>query len=463
MIRARVGLVLGALACGGNGDGGDASTNDAGSDVVQGDAQVDVIEAGAPAYPVYDGCESPATSFTRTVYVDPTTTVDAGDGSQSDPFHTLADALAKKQIQPGDHVVVLPGAHGAVKVTKYTNADLVGATAWIWLDFRDGAMASSFDVEDVSRWLITRAAVSAPSVTLASFVNATDMVLADAHLYTVQDASAWTANDWINTASSGISVRNGSCTALLRNKVSNSRFGIAIFTDALARPDSSMKTLAQGNEVASFSGDAMRVVASDVTVRGNYIHDVYVSQADGDDNHDDGLQMWALNGATFDNITIDGNWVQETTNATRPLQNNLQGIDDFDGVNTHVSITNNVVIVSAYHGISLYGSQDSTIDHNTVANPTSNGFKTWIMVNDTKDAMPSQNLTVTNNAATEFDLASTTVNLVSTNDVAVAAPQTTYKAFDTTKMVFDLTPQTGSVLDGKAAGAPMTTPPPPLP
>jgi hypothetical protein len=52
---------------------------------------------------------------------------------------------------------------------------------------------------------------------------------------------------------------------------------------------------------------------------------------------------------------------------------------------------------------------------------------------------------------------------VRTNDVAVPAPQTTYKTFDTTKMVFDFTPQTGSVLDGKAAGAPMTTPPPPLP
>jgi hypothetical protein len=451
MNRARLWpTLLAAIACGGGaGDGNDASTNDdGGNDVAQqGDTQV---EAGTPTYPVYDGCEAPATTFARTTNFDPTTT-------------TLADAFAKKQIQPGDHVVVMAGAHGAVKVTKYTNPELVGSTAWIWLDFQDGATATSLDVEDVSRFLITRPTVSAPGVTLASFSSASDMVLADAHLQTVQDASAWTANDWINTASSGISARNGSCISLLRNKVLNTRFGIAIFTDALARPDSSMKTLAQGNEVANFSGDAMRVIASDVVVRNNYLHDVYVSQADGDDNHDDALQMWALNGATFDNITIDGNWVQETTNATRALQNNLQGLDDFDGVNTHVSITNNVVIVSAYHGISLYGSQDSLMDHNTVANPTSNGFKTWIMVNDTKAAQPSVNLTVTNNAATEFDLASTTTNLVSTNDVVVASPQTTYKTFDTAKMLFDFTPQPGSVLDGKNAGAPMKTPPSPLP
>ena len=452
MIRSYVWAPLLAIfACGGDGgNGSDASTDAATSDVGLDGAPVDGGDAGAPSYPVYPGCEAPATTFTRTVTLDPSTT-------------TLADGFAKKQIQPGDHVVVLSGAHGAVKVTKYTNPELVGSTSWIWLDFQPGAVASSIDVEDVARFFITRAEVTAPAVTLASFVNATNMILADAHLYTVKDASAWTANDWINTASSGISVRNGSCTALLRDKVLNSRFGIAIFTDALARPDSSMKTLAQENEVANFSGDAMRVVASDVTVEKNYLHDVYVSQADGDDNHDDGLQMWALNGATFDNITIDGNWVQESTSATRPLQNNLQGIDDFDGVNTHVTITNNVVIVSAYHGISLYGSQDSLIDHNTVANPTANGFKTWIMVNDTKTAAPSQNLTVTNNAATELDLASTTVNLVQTNDVVVSTPASTYKTFDTTKMIFDLTPQAGSVLDGKGAGAPMTIAPSPLP
>ncbi len=27
-----------------------------------------------------------------------------------------------------------------------------------------------------------------------------------------------------------------------------------------------------------------------------------------------------LNGATFDNIKIDGNWIQETTDEKRPLQ-----------------------------------------------------------------------------------------------------------------------------------------------
>jgi len=439
-------------------DAGHEPSVDAGSD-----GGMPPVDAGLPTYPVYPGCDAPATSFARTIWIDPSATADGGDGSQAAPFHTLAGAFAAKQIAAGDHVVLLAGNHGAVQVSRYNNAQLVDAAAWIWLDFQPGATVQSLDIRDMSSWLITRAEVSAPKVTLVSFNSSSKMVLADSHLYTVQDASGWTADDWINTASNGISVRNGSCVALLRNEVLNTRFGIQIFTDALARPDASMKVLAQGNEVANFSGDAMRVIASDVTVEGNHLHDAYASEADGDSNHDDGLQMWALNGATFDNIVIDGNWVQETTSATRPFQNSLQGIDDFDGIDTHVSITRNVVLVSAYHGISLYGSQDSVIDHNTVANPTRNGHKTWIMVHEMKDGGAAENVTVTNNAATEFSLAQTTTGLVSANDVVVTDPASVYTTFDGTSMSFNLTPQPGSVLDGADAGAPAVMPPASLP
>ncbi len=116
-------------------------------------------------------------------------------------------------------------------------------------------------------------------------------------------------------------------------------------------------------------------------------------------------------------------------------------------------MTNNVVLVSAYHGIALYGSEDSLIDHNTVANPSTNGFQTWITVADTKGAMPSKNVTVSNNAAKSFPLSSKTVNLVATNNIVVPDPVAAYTTFDIATMTFDLTPKSGSVLDGKSAGA----------
>jgi parallel beta-helix repeat protein len=452
-----------------SGDGGTSDAGDASDTMIVDDAAPDASDADGAAstpYPVYPGCAAPATSYARTVYVDPAAG-DTGDGSSAKPFGALGATLAKKKIAPGDHVVVLPGDHGLVQVSKYQNPELVGATSWIWLDFQTGATAKGLRIGDMANWLITRAEVSADrSATpnaLFTVTSSHDVVLTDAHLYTVEDAKAWTANEWINTAADGVFLRNGGCLSVVRTKVLNTRFGVAILTDAKARPDTSMKVLVQGNEIANFSADGLRPIASDVIIRDNYVHDVYVSAADGDDNHDDGLQMWALDGATYDNVRIEHNWVQETTDAKRPLQNDLQGISQFDGVSTNVVITDNVVLAGAYHGISLYGCQDSTIAHNTVANPGGNGHKLWVGVFDRKDGTPSKNLTVTDNAATTFTLATTTIGFVNTNNVAVPDPSATYTTFDTAGMVFDLTPKVGSVLAGKGAGSSLTKPPAALP
>lgn len=467
--------VLVSIGCSG-GDGGagpsgsDAATDDAVAvdDASPSDAMSSDTADGSTTtgYPVYPGCAAPATSFARTVYVDPAAG-DTGDGSEAKPFGPLAAALAKKKVAPGDHVVLLAGDHGAVAVSKYTNPELVGSTSWIWLDFRAGATAKGINIGDMAFWLVTRAEVSADrAATKSALYTVTashDVVLADAHLYTVKDSKSWTANEWINTAADGVFLRNGSCLSVARTKVLNSRFGIAILSDGKARPDTSMKVLVQGNEIANFSGDGLRPIASDVIIKDNYVHDVYVNAADGDDNHDDGLQMWALNGATYDNIRIERNWVQETTDPKRPLQNDLQGISQFDGVSTHVVITDNVVLAGAYHGISLYGCQDSTIDHNTVANPGANGHKLWVGVFDLKDGSASKGLTVTDNAATTFSFSTKTIGFVNTNNVAVPTPTEAYSTFDTTGMVFDLKPKPGSVLAGKGAGSSLVAPPASLP
>ncbi len=456
----------GATPSGGDGATDDATSSDTASpDGAPSDAPAD-DGASLGTYPVYPGCAAPATSFTRTVYVDPAAG-DTGDGSKDKPFGALATTLAKKKIAAGDHVVLLAGDHGAVAVTKYTNPELASSTSWIWLDFQPGATAKGLSIGDMAFWLVTRAEVSADrastNTALYTVTSSHDVVLVDAHLYTVKDSKSWTANDWMNTAADGVFLRNGSCLSVARTKVLNTRFGVAILSDGKARPDTSMKVLVQGNEIANFSGDGLRPIASDVIIADNYVHDVYVSAADGDDNHDDGLQMWALNGATYDNVRIERNWVQETTDPKRPLQNDLQGISQFDGVSTHIVITDNVVLAGAYHGISLYGCQDSTITHNTVANPGSNGNKLWIGVFDLKDGTPSSNLTVTDNAATTFSFSAKTTGFVNTNNVAVADPKATYASFDAAGTGFDLTPKAGSVLAGKGAGSSLTRPPVALP
>ncbi len=478
----RLGWILfGAIvltACGGSDSGeapSDAATDDtlAVGDAAPTDATSDVPTDGPPPdgstggpTPVYPGCAVPSSTFARTVYVDPAAG-DAGDGSKARPFGALSTALAKKKIAAGDHVVVLPGDHGLVQVSKSTNPELASATTWTWFDFQPGATAKGLSIGDMAFWLVTGAEVSANrAATKSALYTVTashDVVLLDAHLYTVKDSKAWTAKEWIETAADGVFLRNGACLSVARTKILNTRFGVAILSDGKARPATSMKVLIQGNEIANFSGDGVRPIASDVILRDNYVHDVYVNDADGDANHDDGVQMWALDGATYDNILIERNWIQETTDAKRPLQNDLQGISQFDGVSTHIVVRDNVVLAGAYHGIALYGCQDSAIDHNTVANPGSNGNKLWVGVFDLKDGTPSKNLTVTDNAATTFSFSAKTTGFVNTNNVAVPDPVATYTKFDKAGLVIDLTPRAGSVLAGKGAGSSLTKPPAPLP
>lgn len=473
-----------AAACGGS-DTGDAPTDGATDDTMTVDDAVpsdgtsdgSTPDSSTPdgsipdgstggTYPVYPGCAAPATTFARTVYVDPAGS-DTGDGSKAKPFGPLASTLAKKKIAAGDHVIVLPGDHGVVQVSKSANPELASATTWTWFDFQPGATAKGLSIGDMAFWLVTGAEVSATrAATKSALYTVTashDVVLVDAHLYTVKDSKAWAAKDWIDTAADGVFLRNGACLSVARTKILNSRFGVAILSDGKARPATSMKVLIQGNEIANFSGDGIRPIASDVILRDNYIHDVYVNDADGDANHDDGIQMWALGGATYDNILIEHNWVQETTDPKRPLQNDLQGISQFDGVSTNVVIRDNVVLAGAYHGIALYGCQDSRIEHNTVANPGSNGNKLWVGVFDLKDGTPSKNLTVKDNAATTFSFSAKTTGFVNTNNIAVPDPVATYTTFDKVGMVIDLTPKPGSVLAGKGAGSSLTKPPASLP
>ncbi len=427
---------------------GDASTTlpDAGGDAA----------APEPLYPRYEGCEAPATTFARTLYVDPQAGSANGDGSSAKPYQTLTAVLGAKKLQPGDHVVLLPGDHGEVLASKFDNPQLENGAAWIWIEFQPGATAKGLDLRDMARWLITGAEITGTTkANLVAFSGGSNMILADSRVYTQKDVSVWTANDWINTAKSGAFVRNTTCSTLVRNRFSNVRFGVSVSSDVKEVAGNRMKTLVVRNDIRSYSADALRPNASDVTMRLNRILDEYVNDADGDGNHDDGVQSFALNGAVYDNILIETNWFQETTDPKRKLNAGMQGICVFDGLITHWKVIDNVVIASYYHGIAGYGIEEGTVDHNTVANPTENGFKTWITVPLDKDGGAPVNDVVQNNIAVSYPNKHPAVTY--TNNEIVDKPADVFAVFDRTTAVFDLTPKPGSSIDGKGVGSSLRT------
>jgi parallel beta-helix repeat protein len=402
-------------------------------------------------YPVYSGCEAPATSYARTVYIDPVNGADTGDGSSGAPYKTFANTIGLKKLKPGDHVILLPGDHGAVQVSRYSNPELINATSWLWIDYRPGAISHNLDIRDMSRWLVTNAEVtpSGPVKALVEFSQnanqSSNIVFADGNIYNDKDSSGWSATKW-ESIDDGYVSRSVVCSSLLRTKILNTRFGIQFSTDSQS-PDPTknpVKGLIQDNVIKNFSGDGLRPVGSDILVQNNYIVDEYVDQSEGDGNHDDGIQSWALNGAVYSNITIDHNWVQESTDPSRAHNAEMQGISSFDGEIDNVRVTNNVVLASAYHGISWYGVNNSLIDHNTVINPTKNTHNLWIYIPKGKSGAPATGDTISNNVATGYVAGDPSV--VKINDYIVTDPVATFQTFDPSSNSFNLQPKSGSII-----------------
>ena len=401
-------------------------------------------------YQVYPGCEAPATSYLRTIYIDPVLGSDTtGDGSLAKPFKTLTFYVNGRKTQAGDHVVLLPGDHGSLVVNRYTTSYLVGTTKWIWIDFKEGAVMKNMDLKDMSRWLITNGEFTGTGVRFVSFGNGGNMILADSEMYTTRNTSGWGPTEWL-AASSGISTRNAKCVAILRNKLSNIRAGMTLLSDATNVADSRQKILVEDNEIRNFSADGMRPIGSDITMRNNFMYDQYLGSKDGDGNHDDGIQMFALEGFAQDNIVLDRNWIQETTNPNRAYIGGMQGIGHFDGPLTNFKVTNNTIITSVWHGITT-GARDSLVANNTVVNYTNNGANSWITVNEGKVAtIIPYNTIVKNNIAVSFR----TIPVVLTeNNFSVSDPASVFRVFDKTTATFDLRPKAGSIIDGKGVGS----------
>ncbi|HYF29407.1 MAG TPA: peptidoglycan-binding protein [Candidatus Paceibacterota bacterium] len=408
------------------------------------------------SYQVYAGCEAPAKSYARVIYVDPVNGTDAGDGSAAAPLKTASQALASKKIKPGDHVVLLPGNHGRLYADGvYGSAEFKDAANWTWLDFQEGAYISNLDFRNgMSRWLITNAEASNQFSTSARTMIATSggihFVFADGELYSIKNASSWSASDWLNKAASGISTRNTRCVSILDNDIRNVAGGITLQIDANVS-DNSIKGLVARNTIFGNQADGLRPLGSDITMRDNRVIESMLGSEHGDGNHDDGLQIFPIGSHVFNNIRIEGNWIQESTASGRPLIGGQQGIGHFGGPLKNSVIRNNVILSSVWHGISTYDPENVIIEHNTVLNTSGNKRATWIAAwKGGKAENPTSGVIVRNNIAHSFILGN---GVASSSNIVIAPDAPAFVQFDHVNGRFDLRPKPGGPLDGKNAGA----------
>ncbi|HVV96378.1 MAG TPA: choice-of-anchor Q domain-containing protein, partial [Rhodanobacteraceae bacterium] len=232
------------------------------------------------------------------------------------------------------------------------------------------------------------------------FGPAFDIELADSDLFSVEDASSWGADEWVNLASSGIYV-GAARVSVHDNTLRNVRFGIGVDgADAGIRR----------NRIDGFSADGLRGLGDRDVFEYNTVMNNKIGDPD-DDNHDDGFQSWSVGAdgnvgtGEVDGVVLRGNLFINSTDPDDPLRSSMQGIGCFDGFFVGWVVENNVVITDHWHGISFYGMRDSRIVNNTVIdNVEGQPGPPWIMVTDHKDGTPSSNVVVRNNLSADLSL-----------------------------------------------------------
>jgi hypothetical protein len=139
-------------------------------------------------------------------------------------------------------------------------------------------------------------------------------------------------------------------------------------------------------------------------VQYNVVKNNFVSQEEGDGNHDDGIQAFLFNVGTgiLRDVVVRGNIIIERESEGLPFRNPLQGIGFFDGPLVGFTVEGNVVCVGHWHGVSLYDAEGATIRANVCYSPWGGRMRPWIMLGQKKH-QPRGN-TVQNNFAHTFNL-----------------------------------------------------------
>ena len=409
------------------------------------------IETYAPSQ-VAAGCDVPSDRFAHAYYVDPATGSMSNDGSQSAPWRTLSEVFSDGLIysaqtphgivKPGDVIYLRSGNHGAV-TANVANAGFITVTGEAGASPVITQLTESTGSHWVFERIIFRDEAPGPDsyIRLVNLWGGDNIVLRKNLLETQPDVSAWTAQDWQNKGVQGIDDR-ATCATFQGNVLHNLRTGMGISAD---------NALVQGNVIDNFADDAMDIPASNLVIKGNLIEN---SHAIGDGIHTDAVQGWTIGGATNHDILVDSNMILVSTVPNPPLPNpGLQGIDEFDGKWRNFTVTNNVVVTSAWHGIALYGVSGARIVNNTVLATSTN--TTWIGVFDSKTGTAPQNNIVRNNIATTYNLA--TSGVTADHNLKASRPHSLFVRFDLPAASYDLHLAPGSAAIG--AGTALDAPP----
>lgn len=318
------------------------------------------------------------------------------------------------KVAGGDRIFLMDGYHGPLTIRDQNfSSPVVIAPVTGSVAHADSILISNSRnvyVQGLKVW--ARSTNAGNGALVRSYSDTSDIAFTDLDIRAVATSgnyAQWTLTDWTNNQRDGI-LADGNGITVARNRVTGIYHGVQ---------SAGSNALVEENIVDGFSGDGMRALGDNSIVRRNKVQNCH--QING--NHADAFQSWSRGAGgkpgtgTVHNLTVEDNkffeWTLPTSN---PLRCKLQGIGMFDGMYDGVTIRNNVISSTAYHGISLAGPLNTVISNNTVihANGVAGNYP-WIRISGHKDGTAPKNVTVANNMVTSLK-----VNVNAANNISVA-------------------------------------------
>jgi hypothetical protein len=342
---------------------------------------------------------SKATSF----YVDPINgKVDAvtgkmiGDGSVTNPWHTLEEVINANLIETKnrdgavinqgapikakDRIILKSGYHGFIQIKNAFNDAFITVIAGL----KQKPTISGLEIMSAKNWHFSKLTISPAfsnsEMTSNAIVtigennflgNCSHINITDSHIYSFDDMQVVSGSDWLmklTDAKEGIIMgRHARNLQTVNNYINNVSFGIQIRS-----PDSKIR----GNIITDFSKDGIRALSNNIAIDDNVIKNNYVI----DENHPDGIQGFSLNQkTTLANITMTGNIILNRDKKENiyssflpdyPLYSGtMQGIGFFNEPINNIQAKDNIIMSFNWQGLAFYGSTNGQIINNTVFTP----------------------------------------------------------------------------------------------